>query len=156
MNLSFRKEYYEITGEVDERFIGYGCEDIEYGWRVKKAGFHIKYLPEALAIHREDSSSIVEYGNKLYKSGLYGNRILKDVSPDAYAALKGKYASLGYMLSFKPFRSLIEKSLIRNDGDRSKYNYKLFKAYLYARSFQGRRDQKKYKPLDLETSQNGW
>ena len=156
MNLSFRKEYYDVTGEVDERFIGYGCEDIEFGWRVKRAGFHIKYLPEALAIHREDSSNIVEYGNKLYKSGLYGNRILKAVSPDAHAALKGRYALIGYILSLWLFRSLIEKRLLRTDGDRSKYDYKLFKAYLYAKSFQGRRDQKKYPPLSLDSTKKGW
>ena len=156
MNLSFRKEYYEITGKVDERFIGYGCEDIEFGWRVKKAGFHIKYLPDALAIHREDSSSIVEYGNKLYKSGLYGNRILKEVSPEAHAALTGRVKNLGYVFSLKPIRTWLEKVLLKTDNQRNKCNYKLYKAYFYSRSYQGRRDQKKVKPLNLEAVQKGW
>lgn len=156
MNLSFRKEYFGKTGKVDERFIGYGCEDIEFGWRVKKAGFHLKYLPDALAIHREDSSSIVEYGNKLYKSGLYGARILKEVSPEAYAALSGRVGQLGYVLSLKPIQTCLESVLLRTDNERSAYHYKLYKAYLYARSYQGRRDQKKVAPLNLEAVQRGW
>ena len=156
MNLSFRKEYYAATGGVNEAFIGYGCEDIDFGWRVIKAGFIIKYLPDALAIHREDSSTIKEYGNKLYKTGLYGNRILKEENLEVVKALTRSYSFIGYYLSFAVFRKTIEYLLLKSDSDRKKYSYYLYKAYLYSRLYQGIRDQKNYKSLDVETAKKGW
>lgn len=81
MNLSFKKEFIEQTGSFDERFVGYGCEDIEFGYRIIQNGYKLEYLEDALAIHMEDCADILEYGKKLYKSGLYGHRVLKTVCP---------------------------------------------------------------------------
>ena len=156
MNLSFRKSFIGKTGKVDERFLGYGCEDIEFGYRVVKAGFKLRYLDEALAIHKEDSSDIVSYGKKLYKSGLYGDRVLKRICPEAEKAINKGKKLIGFLLSLKPIYKLIEKGLTRNDSNRKKYSYKLFKAYLYSCIYRGKRDQKKFPDLDLNSISKGW
>lgn len=158
MNLSFKKEYYGKTGGVDEDFVGYGGEDIEFGWRVKKAGYSLRYLPEALAIHKEDSSTIKEYGNKLYKTGLNGNRILKKKAPDVITALNNRRTPnwIRFVLSVPIILYPLEKYLIITDKNRKLYSFFLFKAYLYGRSGQGQRHQKKSRAMSVEEASKGW
>lgn len=155
MNLSFRKSFIEKVGYVNEEFIGYGDEDIEFGYRVVKSGFKIRYLPNALGIHEEESSGIKEYGRKLYKAGLYGDRILRKECIEAYNALEGKRI-IGYFLAVKPICECIAKYLDKNDTNTNKYSYYLYKMYLYGMSYRGRLDQKKHNELSADMAKTGW
>lgn len=156
MNLSFRKEFILKVGMVDERFLGYGCEDIEFGYRIIKSGFKLKYLDSALAIHREDSSNIIMYGKKLYKSGLYGNRILTRICPEAALETSKGKRIIGYMLSNQIVFRVLGKYLLSTDSKAVLYSYILFKIYLYSCSFRGRKDQSKYSELNYEDISKGW
>ena len=156
MNLSFRKSFIRTTGYVDERFIGYGCEDMDFGYRVKHAGYSIKYLPDALAIHMEDSSDISQYGKKLYKTGLYGERALREFRPEAYDKLHKKYDVLAPLLSLNIINKMLEKYLLITDKCIILYNYYLYKAYLYSCLYIGRKSQKDFLPLDEYTAAKGW
>lgn len=50
-NASVPKGYLLQAGLFDERFQGYGFEDLELGYRLAKAGIEIFYLPEAVNYH---------------------------------------------------------------------------------------------------------
>ena len=156
MNLSFKKQFIEKVGFVNEHFIGYGCEDMEFGFRIKQLGFRLEYLPDALAIHREKSSSIKEYGSKLYKTGLYGMRILKQECPLAYKEIDGKHKIFKKILSLKFINGSLEKRLSKNDGIKKKYSYLSYKLYLYSMMELGKRDQKRIALLSIEDAKKGW
>lgn len=156
MNLSFRKEYISVVGNMDERFLGYGCEDIEFGYRVIKNGFKLRYLESALAYHEEESSNIEEYGKKLYKSGLYGERLLKVINEGAYFSLQGK-VKIGKMFHFLfGLDNLICQYLKKTDAEPKKYSYLLYKIYLYAMVNRGIKDQNKFPPLNQSDLTKGW
>lgn len=44
----------ERVGALDERFVGYGCEDDDYSWRMRKAGFGLSVLP-GIAVRHDGS-----------------------------------------------------------------------------------------------------
>ena len=50
-NLSFLKSLFESYQGFDESFQGYGWEDLELGYRLKKAGVPLYYLREAINYH---------------------------------------------------------------------------------------------------------
>lgn len=50
-NASAPREALIKVGMFDERFIGYGHEDIELGYRLHQAGLPIRYHPDALNFH---------------------------------------------------------------------------------------------------------
>lgn len=157
MNLSFKKKFLRKTGFVNENFLGYGCEDMDFGYRVISSGFDIKYLPEAKCIHNEKSSDIIQYGVKLYKTGLYGERALRKYCFPAYKKLHGKtHDFLGLILSLPFIKHMLSKYLLMSDSNPKLYNYYLYKAYLYSCLYSGKRDQKKYPPLSNNDIKKGW
>jgi GT2 family glycosyltransferase len=84
MNLSFRrKEVLAKAGFVSERFKNYGCEDIEFGYRLIEKGFELKYIPQALMYHYEAGASLELYSKKLYTTALYSMPILETLVPRA-------------------------------------------------------------------------
>lgn len=156
MNLSFRKEFIDKVGLVDERFLGYGGEDIEFGYRVVQNGFKLRYLPGALAIHRENSSSIIEYGTKLYKAGLYGGRTIEKINPKVAIKRTWLARKLIKVLSIKIIHTVLGKYLLITDKTTKLYNYFLFKAYTLGSSAQGKKDRAKHPELNNENITNGW
>lgn len=50
-NLSLKTELLRQTGPFDEDFGGYGWEDVELGYRLRKNGMRLFYNPAALAYH---------------------------------------------------------------------------------------------------------
>ncbi|HDZ10795.1 MAG TPA: glycosyltransferase, partial [Bacteroidetes bacterium] len=52
-----RREVYEQVGALDERFFMYG-EDLDWCFRIKKAGWQIYYVPKTQIIHYKGASSI--------------------------------------------------------------------------------------------------
>lgn len=53
--MMLKREVYEKVGGFDENFHMYG-EEVEWQYRIKRAGFKIWYFPEAQAIHLERQS----------------------------------------------------------------------------------------------------
>ncbi|MBP5460552.1 MAG: glycosyltransferase family 2 protein [Lachnospiraceae bacterium] len=60
MNLSGPRALFEQVGDFDERFIGYGGEDQEFGYRLCKKGYKLRYAGNALAFHLDDTEDIVD------------------------------------------------------------------------------------------------
>jgi len=87
MNMSFiKKEIIDNVGYVNERFIGYGCEDQEYGWRIQSAGF--KILPcTARIYHYETSGNLDGYMKKIYHTSRDGVKNLLRECPEALWSL---------------------------------------------------------------------
>ena len=48
--LALKREVFEKTGGFDERIFMY-CEDVDLSWRIRLAGYSIKYLPHATTQH---------------------------------------------------------------------------------------------------------
>jgi GT2 family glycosyltransferase len=48
---AYRREVFDTIGGFDERFGSY-CEDVDFGWRARLAGFRCLYVPEAVIYHR--------------------------------------------------------------------------------------------------------
>lgn len=49
------RKIFRCVGQLDEAFFAY-CEDIDFSLRVRKAGFHLRYVPSALLWHGSASS----------------------------------------------------------------------------------------------------
>ena len=135
MNLSFKKDFIFKVGYVDERFINYGCEDTEFGYRVVKRGYKLRYLKDALAIHREDSRDIVEYSKKIAKNAVYGKKMLSEINPNALSELRQiKFDNknfINFILFNDLFGKIAEFFLLISDKILFLYNYFLYKYYLY-------------------------
>ncbi len=54
--LMLRREVYEKIGGLDESYFMYG-EDIDFSWRIKRAGWKNFYLPETRIIHYKGEST---------------------------------------------------------------------------------------------------
>ena len=48
--LALKRKVFEKTGGFDERIFMY-CEDVDLSWRIRLAGYTIKYLPQAVTQH---------------------------------------------------------------------------------------------------------
>lgn len=135
MNLSFRKEFIDKIGYVDERFINYGCEDTEFGYRIVNNGFRLRYLKDAVAIHREASNGIVEYGSKIAKNAMYGKKTLMKINMNVLNDLEyNRFDTKSAFNSFLfngVFGNIVKNYLIVTDSLRFLYNYYLFKYYLF-------------------------
>jgi glycosyltransferase involved in cell wall biosynthesis len=58
-NVAFHKQVWAVVGGFDEDFAA-GGDDVDFGWRVQRAGFSVGYRPDAL-IHyrlREDKAAL--------------------------------------------------------------------------------------------------
>ncbi len=54
--LLLRREAVESAGLLDERFFMYS-EELDYAWRMRRAGWPLVYFPDAVVIHHEAQSS---------------------------------------------------------------------------------------------------
>jgi len=52
---------YKAVGGLDERFFMYG-EDADYGWRLKRAGFTVVFIPDASVTHFRSYSGNRRWG----------------------------------------------------------------------------------------------
>lgn len=67
----YPEKIYEFMGGFDENFFLY-CEDVDLSWRVKKAGFLLKFTPTALFYHETQNRPANPYiQNIMYLSGRY-------------------------------------------------------------------------------------
>ncbi len=54
--LAIRRDAFATVGLLDERFFLYS-EEVEWFWRLRRAGWRVYYLPEAEVVHAEGGSS---------------------------------------------------------------------------------------------------
>ncbi len=99
----FKKEVLEKVGLFDERYFLY-YEDADLSERIKKAGYKIYYVPKALLIHINASSSGGP-GNKLHDYFLTRNQMLFGFT---YAPLRSKIAllkqSIRLLITGRPYQ----------------------------------------------------
>ncbi|KAB8065996.1 glycosyltransferase [Janthinobacterium violaceinigrum] len=65
----------------DERFIGYGCEDHEFPWRILKAGMKIR-MGRFCIDHHEYDGDIVKYKRKIFCTARDGMYMLSCLAPE--------------------------------------------------------------------------
>jgi glycosyltransferase involved in cell wall biosynthesis len=72
-NASVRRQDLLAAGSFDERFTGYGHEDLELGYRLQKAGVQIVYEPRAVNYHCQD----VPHDDQVEKMKLAGRSTVR-------------------------------------------------------------------------------
>jgi GT2 family glycosyltransferase/glycosyltransferase involved in cell wall biosynthesis/SAM-dependent methyltransferase len=55
-SLLFRKELFERLGRFDERYLPAYCEDTDFAFQVRAAGFKVYYQPASVVVHHEGQS----------------------------------------------------------------------------------------------------
>lgn len=171
MNLSFKKnEIIDKVGLVCESFIGYGGEDIEFGYRICDNGMKLVYLPEALAYHHENSPSIISYGEKVYRASRDGGKILNEINPEILKNTKlvsfeiynndlnliNKFKKWIFRIMINKYvANQIAKLLVKTDGMRMFFVSFLYRYYLASKSKEGKLAQKTVR-LSLDDVKGGW
>lgn len=87
MNMAFLKSsFMQFIGGVNERFVGYGMEDQDLGWRIQRAGFEMR-MCDARVYHHEPSGNILGYRKKIFHTARDGVTTLLRVNMDAAKAI---------------------------------------------------------------------
>lgn len=84
-NASVKRRDLERVGGFDESFTGYGHEDLELGFRLRRAGVEILYEPQAVNYHWQDVSD-VDQREKMRLAGRSAVRFYRK-HPDVAVAL---------------------------------------------------------------------
>lgn len=102
--LVMRRELIDDIGMLDERFYMY-CEDMDLGYRARKAGWKVLYFPDAVVTHAKGRSSdkdpnrmIIEHHKSMYKYYAKHNT-------DKYSCILKYIVYLG--LAFRAFMLII-------------------------------------------------
>ncbi|MBS5038861.1 MAG: glycosyltransferase [Fusobacterium sp.] len=160
MNMSFKKEEFKKVGYVNEKFIGYGCEDTELGYRIIQKGIELVYLDTAKIIHYEESKSITQFRKKIYRTAKDGMRILKEINPKILENLNSHQKILNNkiyynILSNCILNKLIEKYLLWTDQFSFCFSKNLYKIYLAYYYIKGLKEQN-FDILTEEKAKKGW
>lgn len=83
MNFSITAEVYRAVGGFDPSFAHYGGEDLDFGFRCKKAGFCLAYAPKAAVEHWEVRMNPSAYFYKVYRAAYNGMPLLVAKHPEA-------------------------------------------------------------------------
>jgi GT2 family glycosyltransferase len=73
-SLAIRRNVLDRVGLLDERFYPAFFEDVDLCWRVRQAGWRVRYEPRAVALHDEASSTRHHWPSRHYYH--YRNRLL--------------------------------------------------------------------------------
>ena len=102
-NISFPKAVLKNTGVFDEKFTGYGWEDLELGYRFAKKGIPHRYLKSAVNYHYHVLNPIEE--------------IVRNVSKGKSAKyFVKKHPELKTFLGLNPISVFLYKKVIKKDG----------------------------------------
>lgn len=129
----------------DERFIGYGCEDHEFPWRLLRGGLTIN-MGSFCIDHHEYDGDIVKYKRKIFCTARDGMQMLVSLSPeivrshrklklieDIYRLKKlpalAARAALAVLFNSHASRA-IESFLQKTDGNRKLYFPRLYRYVL--------------------------
>ncbi len=94
-------EVFEKIGFLDERFFLY-YEDVDFSLRAKKAGFCTKVVPNALALHDEQSEKMGD--KKIYFLVLAGLKFFGKNTPLRRRALWIAYTLARFLVSFMKYK----------------------------------------------------
>jgi glycosyltransferase involved in cell wall biosynthesis len=143
-NTSGPVDMFRSVGGFDEGFTGWGCEDVELGYRLLSAGYEVRFDPEALADHQRDLSltqfcaNNVSNGRNLVRAlGLHpelveqllpveatvpSRRFAKTAAAAAYRWLPVRSALLYRLLaSVAASAAKVEAAATRRQGQRALY-----------------------------------
>ena len=102
--VALRRDVYKAVGPLDEEtFDGFSCEDLDYSWRVKKAGLRLK-LSSAFVFHagsRTLMSSVGDDEARARNNQKYQARLIDKHGKD-YVAGKTKLKQRGLVVSYHP------------------------------------------------------
>jgi GT2 family glycosyltransferase len=73
-SLAVRREVLDKVGLLDELLFPAFYEDVDLCWRVRKAGWRVRYVPQSVAVHDEASSTRHHWPSRHYYH--YRNRLL--------------------------------------------------------------------------------
>jgi len=155
MNMGFiNSSAMKKLGYFNEKFIGYGFEDFEFGYRYNKFGYKL-IKTRARIIHDEGAPNLEKYLNKFFHLGRDGMKNLILINKNS--AKKTTYNKLENNLIFKIITKMpkleflllnIEKILLVFEKFQNiylPYLYDFLRTLSYTRGFLNR-DKKKLKP----------
>jgi GT2 family glycosyltransferase len=121
INMAFRRELFERVGGFDESF-QYGS-DIDFSWRLTRAGARIRYVPDAVVVHdwgdsRRQTHRAIAYGRArahLYRK--HPDRIAGMLRKDPIVAAYPLFIlGLPITLKWRAYPFLLVVPLWRNRG----------------------------------------
>lgn len=101
-NISIKKEIFERAGGFDENnFSGYGWEDLELGYRLKKLNFRLKYEPTAVGFHHHfySLSKVTERSKKVGRGFVKLKKKHPDIKGWDLKSEKWKYYFRGFLFN---------------------------------------------------------
>jgi glycosyltransferase involved in cell wall biosynthesis len=156
----------------NELFLGYGCEDLEFGWGMVQKGFSIKPC-EAEIQHEELNGSILKFKEKLYRASRDGFAVLSLVAPEvvgklgATATLENCKKNNNCIVNFKNLLilklldsnipALVQKILFDLDRFKFLYSRLAYRFVLAAAHRRGFHDRKSISQVNVEdANEKGW
>lgn len=156
MNCTISKNAFsENIVSYNEDFIGYGCEDHEFGWQLEKQGYNIIFSNNKI-MHHEYGGDIRGYAKKIHSTARDGMYILKKIRPEMFASNKklvlieklfNDHKLLGGFLQSIFFNKLlfnkIVQFLLMTDSNKSLYFPTLFRYILISAYIRGMKERGK-------------
>lgn len=129
----------------DERFIGYGCEDHEFPWKLLKKNIKIR-MGSFCIEHHEYNGDISKYKRKIFCTARDGMYVLSKIAPEIIRSHKklnfiesiysGKYnlslifRFIGIIFFNKYLSDVAEMLLKKSDGNKKMYFPSIFRYVL--------------------------
>lgn len=146
MNMAVKKtDLTDANLFYDERFIGYGCEDHEFPWRIIKSGLRIR-MADFCIDHHEYDGDIVKYKRKIFCMARDGMYMLANIAPEIVKShrrlawiesiyfkktMRNWLLRVAIQLVFnRGLSRVIEIALKKTDGNRKFYSTKLYRYVL--------------------------
>lgn len=89
-NVSVPADIHARIGGYDERYRRYGWEDVDYGYRLHRAGLPVVVAPELVAVHHGASTTTAARALRALHSGAARETFAEAHGPDAVRALDGE------------------------------------------------------------------
>lgn len=100
-----KRSIFELTGGFDESIFMY-CEDVDFSWRIRAAGYDIQYVPTAITQHYT-ADDITEMKTSQIAGQLSGERVLRL-----------KFGTKQQVKNWKEYRELFERFMQKDPKSR--------------------------------------
>lgn len=97
-NVSVTRNLHEVVGGYDERYRAYGWEDVDYGYRVQRAGFPVLIAPELTAVHHAASTTTAIRASRALHSGAARETFLRLHGTNALGGPPTRSGLWGYLV----------------------------------------------------------
>lgn len=107
--VALRREVWNAVGPMDEEnFTGFSCEDLDYSWRVQKAGYKLKV---------SDACYVLHAGSRSIAKQFAADAIAAKNGAGLITALRGQNEKYGHVLEAKWGRDfVVEHSKLQQRG----------------------------------------